>query len=189
MRKICLVMVPVITLFVTGCTDQTNSDEMQNKLSEMENRINYLEQTMMDQQSVIQYYEDDINSLEDSNKELNDYTSRVSQDLHVLNEAISLAMDTQTAILEDTQNDRGDLEINITYAEKINDDSAPNGFYLEEQDDDTLTIDRDVPIYMLENPSTLVNVEWDEMERKGGNFLQLFENDGEVVLIKELYIP
>lgn len=52
----------------------------------------------------------------------------------------------------------------------------------------TLSVSKNVPIYLLKNATSLIPVDWDKVVAHRG-LLQLYEKNGEVVFISEIYIP
>ena len=107
-----------------------------------------------------------------------------------MNHLIDLTLDSQTAILNHAEVKGDLLNLNITFADKIEDQDAPNGFHLVETEGGTITlsVSKNVPIYLLKNAASLIPVDWDKVVAHRG-LLQLYEKNGEVVFISEIYIP
>jgi len=110
--------------------------------------------------------------------------------LYSLNQLVNLTLDSKTAILNHAEVQGDTLNLNITFADKIGDQDEPNGFRLEETEEGTMTlsVSKNVPIYLLKDASSLVEVDWEKVVTHRG-FLQLYEKDGEVVFISEIYLP
>lgn len=115
-----------------------------------------------------------------------DYSEHRLTDNSFLGELFS-----KTAFLTNVTVKEERVELTLTYAEKIVDEDAPNGFRIEETDvwPEILIIPSSVAVYMLEDPATLTKVEWDEVSHESV-FIQVFEDEqGNVILITELYLP
>ncbi|QOR68045.1 hypothetical protein IM538_07905 [Cytobacillus suaedae] len=195
-RKVIAILSILVLLFTVGCTSKeavTESDglldDLQNKVRNLEIRVNQ-QQTLLEEQgeqlskvNELEVLSENITRLEESNVNLHD-------DVYMLNQLIQQTTFSKTAMLNKAEIKDGQLLLDVTYTNKIQDDEAPNGFDLVETSEGTktLNISKDVPIYLLDDPSRLKHVEWEQVVNHRG-FLQLFEKDGEVVFIWEMYLP
>ncbi|WP_078380769.1 TolB-like translocation protein [Sutcliffiella halmapala] len=101
-------------------------------------------------------------------------------------------LSSRTARLNHATINGDKLKLEITYTEKVSDPNTPNGFRLEESEGGTIiNVGKDIPIYLLKDPSFLIQMDWDEIIINGAimGLLQIYENDGEVFFISEIYIP
>ncbi len=100
------------------------------------------------------------------------------------------SLENYTAILNDVKISGEIVELEITSTSKAEDPDAPNGFSLYSDDSSvTIPISYGVPIYLLKDPSTLAKVSWEKIGVHQ-QFIQIFFNErGEVMVIKELYLP
>ena len=174
----------ILLSMVIGCTDKkVASNDYENNISKLENEILELNQAMEKQQLLNDELKSKMNTFEES------YTV-LDNNFYAMDELINLTIDSKTAMLNNAEI-RGDLlNLNITFTEKIRDQNAPNGFRLEETEGGTITlsISRNVPIFLVKNASSIVQVDWDEVVTHSG-LLQLYEKNGEVVFISEIYLP
>lgn len=188
----------MILLLIVGCTNtDVASEEFEKKIGKLESKILDLEETTEKQQATIEKHKEQTNiteskieALEVKNAILKDSTMTIESNYFAINELIKHTMNSRTAILNYAEINGEKLSLTITYSEKITDGDAPNGFRLEETGEGTITIgiSKDVPIYLLGNASTLIQATWEDVVSRRG-MLQLFENNGEVVFISEIYIP
>ncbi|QHE52691.1 hypothetical protein [Pontibacillus sp. HMF3514] len=176
---------------MAGCVNNASSEEVNKELEKNINRLQdsvlKMEEKIDAQTATIKKLEERIASNEKTSSLISDSYAKKT-DLTYYDELISQTMKSETAILHDAKIKGDQLLLRITYAEKVDDDQAPNGFNLNQFEDATLSIDKKKPIYLLETPSKLVRVEWKEVMNESG-LIELFKNDGEVVFIREIYIP
>lgn len=130
------------------------------------------------------------------------YTNKITNEHNFLNYHIDYgihqltdystfnSLENYTAILNDVKISGEIIELEITFTNKAEDPDAPNGFRLYSDNSSvTLPISIDVPIYLLKDPSTLAKVNWEKIGVHQ-QFMQIFFNErGEVMVIKELYLP
>ena len=183
------------TLLVAGCTNDENTKSRSD--NEDGNTISKLEQTIQDQQETIVDHENKLTALDEWEQVMNELSLLKESTYYLQNR-----LDLQEAVINETTNYKtailnsfdinGELFviINITYKNKVIDADAPNGYRLIESSEGTkeISIKKDVPIWMLENPGESVQVTWEEFAPMSG-FLKLYEKDGEVVFISEIYLP
>ena len=183
------------TLLVAGCTNDENTKSRSD--NEDGNTISKLEQTLQDQQETIVDHENKLTALDEWEQVMNELSLLKESTYYLQNR-----LDLQEAVINETTNYKtailnsfdinGELFviINITYKNKVIDADAPNGYRLIESSEGTkeISIKKDVPIWMLENPGESVQVTWEEFAPMSG-FLKLYEKDGEVVFISEIYLP
>lgn len=176
----CLILLSLIS----GCTDKkVASNNYENDISKLEKEILELNQAMEKQQLLNDELKMMMNTFEES------YTV-LHNNFYAMDELIDLTIDSKTAMLNNAEIKGDLLNLNITFTEKIRDENAPNGFRLEETEEGTvtLTISKNVPIFLVKNASSIIQVEWEEVVTHRG-FLQLYEKNGEVVFISENYLP
>lgn len=176
---------------MVGCTNKEDVSvaKSEDTISELENKIVKLEQ-------IIEEHEEEITRIQESDtlsdkiSIIDESNSYLSSQLYVLNNVIQHTTSNKTAMLNSAEINGDTLNLNITYTNMINDEDAPNGFRLVETEEGTevLSISKDVPVFLLENPRTSFVATWEQVVAHRG-FLRLFEKDGEVVLISESYLP
>ncbi|MEK4130480.1 hypothetical protein NYE67_12400 [Solibacillus sp. FSL W8-0474] len=182
------------TLIVAGCTNEENT--MSRLDNEDGNTISKLEQTLQDQQETIVDHENKLTALDEWEQVMNELsllkesTYYLQNRLDLQEAVINETTNYKTAILNSFDINEESFVINITYTNKLIDEDAPNGYRLIESTEGTkeISIKKDVPIWMLENPGESVQVTWEEFAPMSG-FLKLYEKDGEVVFISEIYLP
>ena len=166
---------------MAGCVNNVSNEEVNKELEKNIYRL---------QDSIVKMEE----KIEDQNETIKQLEERISDtyveqtDLTYYDALITQIVESKTAILNDAEVKGDRLILEITYAEKVEDHQSPNGFHLNEFEDATLSINKEVPIFLLKNPTKLTRVEWKEITNTRG-FFQLFKKDGEVVFIREVYIP
>jgi septal ring factor EnvC (AmiA/AmiB activator) len=187
----------VLFVFMVGCTNkEVISNRTEKEESQLETRVKELEQVIAKLETTIKQHEEEfrmeskLEELESANLLLKEQTVSINNDLQVMKELINHTMDSKTAIVENAEINGGKLDLTVKLAVKVNDEDAPNGFRLEYEDTGNrkISVLKDVPIYLLENASTPVKVSWEEMVNYKG-FIQLFNKNGQVVFISEVYIP
>lgn len=183
------------TLLVAGCTNDENTKSRSD--NEDGNTISKLEQTLQDHQETIVDHENKLTALDEWEQVMNELSLLKESTYYLQNR-----LDLQEAVINETTNYKtailnsfdinGELFviINITYKNKVIGADAPNGYRLIESSEGTkeISIKKDVPIWMLENPGESVQVTWEEFTPMSG-FLKIYEKDGEVVFISEIYLP
>ena len=183
------------TLLVAGCTNDENTKSRSD--NEDGNTISKLEQTIQDQQETIVDHEKKLTALDEWEQVMNELsllkesTYYLQNRLDLQEAVINETTNYKTAILNSFDiNGESFVIINITYKNKVIDADASNGYRLIESSEGTkeISIKKDVPIWMLENPGESVQVTWEEFAPMSG-FLKLYEKDGEVVFISEIYLP
>lgn len=182
------------TLLVAGCTNDENTTSHSN--NEDGNTISKLEQKLQEQQETIVDHENKRTALGEWEQIMNELsmleesTSILQNRLDLLEAVINETANYKTATLNSFEVKGKSLVINITYMNKIIDEDAPNGYRLIESSEGMkeLSINEDVPIWLLENPGETIQVTWEEFAPMSG-FLKLYEKDGEVVFISEIYLP
>ncbi|MBD8033493.1 hypothetical protein [Solibacillus merdavium] len=182
------------TLLVAGCTNDENTTSRSD--NEDANTISKLEQTLQDQQETIVDHENKLTALGEWEQVMNELSLLKESSYYLQNRldlqeaVINETTNYKTAILNSFDINEESFDINITYKNKVIDEDAPNGYRLFESGEGTkeISIKKDVPIWMLENPGESVQVTWEEFAPMSG-FLKLYEKDGEVVFISEIYLP
>lgn len=174
----------ILLLLLVGCTNKNvASKDYDNDISKLESEILKLNQAMEQQQLLNEELEMKMKTLEDSSTVL-------QNNFYAMNELIDLTIDSKTAMLNNAEIKGDILNLNITFTEKIIDQSAPNGFRLEETEGGTITlsISNNVPIFLVKNVSSIIQVDWGKVVTHRG-LLRLYKNNGEVVFISEVYLP
>ncbi|MFA9557463.1 hypothetical protein ACERII_09175 [Evansella sp. AB-rgal1] len=112
---------------------------------------------------------------------------------------VNTEIPSTTAILEDAELHDGNVTLQLTFAEKIEDGSQPNGFYLEKDSvTSALSIIEEVPVYLINysdwSEINYIKANWEEViertKEEGMIFLEIYEKDQkEVLFMKEIYLP
>ncbi|MEK3766356.1 hypothetical protein [Solibacillus sp. FSL K6-4121] len=173
-------------LLLAGCTNDENT------VFSLNNEYGKL----VDQQETIVDHENKLTALDEWEQVMNELsllkesTYYLQNRLDLQEAVINETTNYKTAILNSFDINEESFVINITYTNKLIDEDAPNGYRLIESTEGTkeISIKKDVPIWMLENPGESVQVTWEEFAPMSG-FLKLYEKDGEVVFISEIYLP
>ncbi|MFD1737143.1 hypothetical protein ACFSCX_11335 [Bacillus salitolerans] len=188
-------------LFTGGClhVDSAAEEQKEESLRQLSSRIIELEKMNRGQQekmeelnTLIQLKYSQLKELETANSLLQDKTSMMDINLQVLQDLVHQTIDFRTAIYNGADIKGDQLELNITYADMVQDEDSPNGFYLKESEvNDLISINNNVPIYLLNRTGNMYpqNVQWEEVVELGGGFLKLYEKNGEVIFIIERYLP
>ncbi|MEO4053919.1 hypothetical protein [Solibacillus sp. CAU 1738] len=174
----------ILLLMIIGCSGKNvDLNNYENDISKLESEILELNQAMEKQQFLNDELKMEMNTLEES------YTV-LQNNFYALNELIDLTIESKTAMLNNAEIKGDILNLNITFTEKVSDKNAPNGFRLEETEEGTktLNISKNVPVYLLKDPSSIIQVDWEKVVTHRG-LLQLYEKNGEVVFISEIYLP
>lgn len=174
----------ILLLLIVGCTNKdVASIDYENNISKLESEILKLNQATEKQQLLNEELEMKMKTLEESSTVL-------ENNFYAMNEMIDLTIDSKTAMLNNAEITGDIMNLNITFTEKIRDQNAPNGFRLEETEGGTITlsISRNVPIFLVRNASSIIQVDWEEVVTYRG-LLQLYEKNEEVVFISEIYLP
>lgn len=179
-------------LLIVGCTNKNDEilEDYEKDISKLESTILELNQANEQQQIVNEELEQKIIANEMNIETLKESYTIFHNNFYSLNKLIDHTLDSKTAILNHAEVKGDTLNLNITFANKIGDQGAPNGFRLEETEGGsiTLSVSKNVPIFLLSNASSLIEVDWEKVVTHRG-FLQLYEKNGEVVFISEIYIP
>ncbi|QFF97498.1 hypothetical protein PB01_00980 [Psychrobacillus glaciei] len=181
----------ILLLLIVGCTNKNvPSDDFENDISKLENKIVELNQAVEKQRFLLEEQEKKIMLNEMKMETVEELNTVLHNNFHSMNELINLSIDSKTAMLNSAEIKGNTLNLNITFTEKIMDQDAPNGFHLEETEGGaiTLSISENVPICLVKGGSSLIQVDWEEVVIHRG-LLQLYEKDGEVVFISEIYLP
>lgn len=192
-----IAMVGVLSLlFTVGCTNKEAVTQSDGLINELESKVKELELKVQQQQSLLEEHQDQltkVNELEvlsENLTRLEESNVNFHDNVYMLTQLIQRTTISKTAMLNKAEIKDEKLLLDVTYTNKIQDDEAPNGFHLEETSEGTKTVSlsKNVPIFLLDNPSKLKEVEWEQVVNHRG-FLQLFEKEGEVVFIWEMYLP
>lgn len=185
-------------LLMVGCADKDVSPSTTDDTNHnLEAKIIKLEQIIEKQQKVIEEYEkkltplDELESLNDTINFLQESSFTLDNKLYMLDTLIKQTTSSKTAMINDATIQGNTIHLNVTYTNMIEgDEEGPSGFRLEETEEGTevITLSKDVPVFKLIDPGTLVQATLDEIHDFRG-FVQLFEKDGETVFISELYLP
>jgi hypothetical protein len=181
----------LLLLFIVGCTNgNVTSEDLENDISKLESEILQLNQFMAKQQKLVEEQEKKIILIESKMVNLEESSTVLNNNFLAMNEIVNLTSESKTAMLNNAEINGDILNLNITYTEKINDQNDPNGFHLEETVEGTqiLSISKNIPIYLLKDPSSIIEVDWEKVVTHRG-LLQIYEKNGKVVFISEIYIP
>lgn len=175
-------------LLMFGCDNKEGASESisGDTNSKLESNIEELEQIIEEQQASI----DELNTLNEKVSILDESNTYINNKLYVLETLIQHITSYKTAMVNSAEIKGDKLNINITYTDLIDDDDAPNGFRMVETGEGTkvLNISKDVPIFLLEDPSKSIEATWEQIVAFKG-FIKLFEEDGKVIFISEVYLP
>lgn len=174
---------------LTACSDKNADSAAKTDGSQLEGKMIELEQKINDYNEQLTKLQE-IESLQSKMDLLENEVSSLNNSLYVTSEIVKYTSASKTAMLNGAEIKGDQLLLDITYTNKITDEEAPNGFRLKETGEGTktLSITKDVPIYILENPHTLTAADWEQIGSHQ-RLLQLFEKSGEVVFIMEWYLP
>lgn len=176
---------------MVGCTNKNiASEDLENDISKLESEILKLNQSIEKQQKLGVEQDEKIMSYESKMATMEESYTALHNNFHALNELVNLTIDSKTAMLNNAEINGDILNLTITYTEKISDQDAPNGFHLEETEEGTkiLSISKNVPIYLMKDPFSIIQVDWEKVVTHRG-LLQIYENNGKVVFISEIYLP
>ncbi|MBE4906536.1 hypothetical protein IMZ08_00510 [Bacillus luteolus] len=196
-KRNLIAMIGVLSLlFTVGCTNKEPVTQSDGLVNELDSKVKELELKVQQQQSLLEEHQEQltkVNELEVLSENLirrEESNVNFHDNVYMLTQLIQRTTISKTAMLNKAEIKDEKLLLDVTYTNKIQDDEAPNGFRLEETSEGTKTvsISKDVPIFLLSDPSRLKEVEWKQVVNHRG-FLQLFEKDGEVVFIWEMYLP
>ncbi|TFB19591.1 hypothetical protein E3U55_10550 [Filobacillus milosensis] len=191
----------LIVLFImNGCSDKEEvNGEMADALNDLERKVSALEQKLTDQQvkiddqketideqaELIEKQEQRLKQEEDIKK--NDHR-RLDEKIHRVYDLVSQTTASETAILNSSEVKDGYIELVVTYADMVEDENAPNGFRLEEKNEETVLVDVSTPVYLGSiDPHRMLDIQG--FKSKKGAFLEFFKKDGEIVFVQERYLP
>ena len=177
-------------LLIVGCDNKENANNTNHNL---EAKVRELEQIIEKQQAVLDEHEEkltNIGQLDMDVQLLKESNSYIDNKLYMLETLIEHTTSYKTAMLNDATIQENTINLNVTYTNFVDDEEGPNGFRLEETEEGTkiLSLSKDVPVYKLIDPGTFVQATLDEIREFRG-FVQLFEKDGKIVFISEIYLP
>ncbi len=183
-------------LFTVACTNKEAVTQSDGLVNDLESKVKELELKVQQQQSLLEEHQDQLTKvyelelLSENLTRLEESNVNFHDKVYMLTQLIQRTTISKTAMLNKAEIKDDKLLLDVTYTNKIQDDEAPNGFHLEETSvgTKTVSISKNVPIFLLDNPSNLKEVEWEQVVNHRG-FLQLFEKEGEVVFIWEMYLP
>ena len=180
---------------MVGCTNKEEGSLASSNNAD-ENTIKKLEQKIEEQQAIMEEHEKKLTTLDEweqlkTQLSLLDESNVYLQNrLYLLEAVINETTTSKTAILNSFEINEKSLDMNITYMNSIVDEDAPNNYRLIESGEGTkvISIREDVPIWLLKNPGESVQVTWEEFAIMSG-FLKLYEKNGKIVFISEIYLP
>lgn len=180
----------LLLLFLVSCTNKdVASEDLEKEISKLKSEILKLNQSFEKQQLLVEEQEKKNILIESKMVNLEESSTVLHNNFQAINELVNLTMESKTAMLNNAEINGDILNLNITYTEKMNDKKEPNGFRLEDTlDTKTLSISKNVPIYLLKDPSSVIQVDWEKVVTHRG-LLQIYEKNGKVVFISEIYIP
>lgn len=181
----------LLLLFLVSCTNkEVASEDLEKDISKLKSEILKLNQSIEIQQQLVEEQEKKNILIDSKMVNLEESSTVLHNNFQAMNELVNLTMESKTAMLNNADINGDMLNLNITYTEKINDNNEPNGFRLEDtlEGTKTLSISKNIPIYLLKDPSSVIQVDWEKVVTHRG-LLQIYEKNGKVVFISEIYIP
>jgi hypothetical protein len=178
-------------LFLVSCTNKNvTSEDLEKDISKLKSEILKLNQSLEKHQQLVEEQEKKMILIESKMVNLEESSTILHNNFQAMNDLVDLNLESKTAMLNSAEINGDLLNLNITYTEKINDQKDPNGFHLEETEEGTtnLSISNNVPIYLLKDASSIIKVDWDKVITHRG-LLKIYEKNGKVVFISEIYIP
>ncbi|MFY3792290.1 hypothetical protein ACOQFO_11510 [Ureibacillus sp. MALMAid1270] len=192
--KSTFIYLALFILLVVGCTKEeidtptsSNDDfeeleievaKLSEKLVESEKKIEELT-TLIDQEN-----RNDIEVYNEINSRIYILESLMS---HIPN------LETRFGYINEVNVDGSSITLEIQFADMKQDDSAPNGFVIEEKEVSIVTLDPNASYFILVDGVKISNVGTvDELEEAVNEYSRLFKiymaND-EIVMLTEQYIP
>ena len=171
----------------------TNDDTIHH----LEGKVVELEKIIEKQQQAIEEHEEKLMRLEEIDSSTNwidnlyEMTISTDSKLYELETLINQVTSSKTAMINDVAIHGNTINLNITYTNMIvGNNEGPSGFRLEETEEGTvdISVSNDVPVFLLKDPGTLIPASFEELSEYQ-KFVRLFEKDGEIVYISELYLP
>lgn len=181
----------ILLLSIVGCSNKNiASEDLEKDISKLESEILRLNQSIEKQQQLGVEQEKKIMINESKMETIKESYRILHNNFHALNELVNLTIDSKTAMLNNAEINGDILNLNITYTEKTSDQDAPNGFHLEETEEGTinLSISKNVPIYLMKDPYSIIQVDWEKVVTHKG-LLRIYEKNEKVVFISEIYLP
>ena len=186
MKKILFSMFLII-IIVSGCSSQEDNkklDELQSRLDDLMEQVIDINERQLQFEEEFKFY-DSQQSLDTNN-----HHTRLYQLEHLVKYLPNIEL-KKGYILEVIKEDNS-IKLAIDFKRMISDDNQPNGYRIEEMEDELVELTEETDIYMLENHSREIYVPIEELEEKLNEytrFINFYFVDGKVLLMTEQYLP
>lgn len=181
----------LLLLFLVSCTNKNvASEDLEKDISKLKSEILKLNQSIEKHQQLVEEQEKKMILIESKMVNLEESSTILHNNFQAMSDLVDHNLESKIAMLNSAEIDGDILNLNITYTKKINDQKEPNGFRLEETEKGTttLSISNNIPIYLLKDASSIIKVDWDKVITHRG-LLKIYEKNGKIVFISEIYIP
>jgi septal ring factor EnvC (AmiA/AmiB activator) len=198
MKWIRSISVLFILFLCVGCVNtskETNNVESSEQLNNLQESVNkelaQLENEIMNKDKKIIELQQELESIRTQHKETTEEMRNTLMINDYLLKQLPNIVQKQGYINELIKNNNGEYDLTIDFAKMVEDDSAPNGFHLENDrvEKEKILAKNEIDIYTLDGAKIKFSSFEELIKNEHKGLYNLFFMNNQLVLIVEQYLP
>lgn len=192
MKKLRIICVGILLVLLVGCTKEEGAEHTTiHEYNKLEDQLSQLNDQLIESDNKIKEL---YAILESRARDNNDAYSELHNKIYMMEKILAYvpSIKSRQGFVKDVDTSGATITIEVTFAEKREDNEAPNGFVIKERETNLVTVDLAASYFILKGDKlhTLQTVdEFKKAVNEYDRFFNLYIVEDKVVMITEQYLP
>ncbi|MCM3637018.1 hypothetical protein M3152_04730 [Sporosarcina luteola] len=193
MKKLRVIYAGILLVLLVGCTkeegaEQTATTKVNGDLEEQLSQLN--EQLIESENKIKELYV----MLESRARDENEAYNELHNKIYIMENLLSRVpgINSRQGFVKDVNTGGATITLEVKFAEKKEDNEAPNGFVIEEQETKIVTVDLDANYFILKGDKLQTIPTADEFKEAANEydrFFNIYIVENKIVMLTEQYLP
>ncbi|WP_262173644.1 hypothetical protein [Saccharococcus sp. Marseille-Q5394] len=193
MKKLRVIYAGILLVLLVGCTkeegaEQTATTKVNGDLEEQLSQLN--EQLIESENKIKELYV----MLESRARDENEAYNELHNKIYIMENLLSRVpgINSRQGFVKDVNTSGATITLEVKFAEKKEDNEAPNGFVIEEQETKIVTVDLDANYFILKGDKLQTIPTADEFKEAANEydrFFNIYIVENKIVMLTEQYLP
>lgn len=193
LKKLRVIYAGILLVLLVGCTkeegaEQTATTKVNGDLEEQLSQLN--EQLIESENKIKELYV----MLESRARDENEAYNELHNKIYIMENLLSRVpgINSRQGFVKDVNTGGATITLEVKFAEKKEDNEAPNGFVIEEQETKIVTVDLDANYFILKGDKLQTIPTADEFKEAANEydrFFNIYIVENKIVMLTEQYLP
>ncbi len=193
LKKLRVIYAGILLVLLVGCTkeegaEQTATTKVNGDLEEQLSQLN--EQLIESENKIKELYV----MLESRARDENEAYNELHNKIYIMENLLSRVpgINSRQGFVKDVNTSGATITLEVKFAEKKEDNEAPNGFVIEEQETKIVTVDLDANYFILKGDKLQTIPTADEFKEAANEydrFFNIYIVENKIVMLTEQYLP